>query len=142
MQRPTILVPVDFQAASLAALATARDLARRLDLSVTLLHVYTIPVVIYPGFDPIITPDLPDQIASAAKAALDKLAAAQGGLTTLLRSGDPATEILAAIEAEEPALVAMGTHGRKGLSHLFLGSIAEKVLRSSPVPVLTVRALT
>jgi nucleotide-binding universal stress UspA family protein len=136
----TILVPVDFQDASLDALAIARDLAGRLGLEVVLLHVYAIPVVVYPGFDPIIAPGLPEEIAAAAKGALEKLAAEQGGLRALLRAGDPVTEILKAIEETKPAFAALGTHGRKGLAHFFLGSVAEKVIRSSPVPVLTVPA--
>lgn len=136
----TILVPIDFQDASLDALALARDLAARLDLEVVLLHTYAIPVVVYPGFDPIITPGLPDEIASTAKSALEKLAADHGGLRTMLRAGDPATEILRAIDETKPALVALGTHGRTGLAHLLLGSVAEKVVRSSQTPVITVHA--
>jgi nucleotide-binding universal stress UspA family protein len=138
--RKTILVPIDFQEASLDALAFARDLASKLGLEVVLLHTYAVPVVVYPGFDPIITPGLPDEIASTAKSALEKLAADQGGLATVLRPGDPATEILRAIEELKPELVALGTHGRTGLAHLLLGSVAEKVVRSSPVPVITIHA--
>jgi nucleotide-binding universal stress UspA family protein len=138
----TVLVPVDFQDASLDALAAARELAGRLGLEVVLLHVYAVPVVVYPGFDPIVAPGLPEEIESTARTALDKLAAEQGGLRTMLRAGDPAAETLAAIQELKPALVAMGTHGRRGLVHLLLGSVAERVIRSSPVPVLTVRAKT
>ena len=136
----TILVPVDFQDASLDALATARELAVKLGLEVVLLHTYTIPVVVYPGFDPIVAPGLPEEIATAAKNALEKLASEQGGLRSLLRAGDPAVEILRAIDELHPALVAMGTHGRTGLAHLLLGSVTEKVVRSSSAPVLTVHA--
>ncbi|MFT3773520.1 MAG: universal stress protein [Minicystis sp.] len=135
-----ILVPVDFQDASLDALAFARDLAGRLGLEVVLIHTYTIPVVVYPGFDPIVAPGLPDEIASTAQSALDKLAAENGGLRSVLRAGDPATEILRAIDELKPAMVAMGTHGRKGLVHLLLGSVAEKIVRSSSVPVVTIHA--
>jgi nucleotide-binding universal stress UspA family protein len=53
-------------------------------------------------------------------------------------SGDPATEILKTIEAEDIDLVIMGTHGRKGLEHVILGSVAENVVKKSPVPVLVV----
>jgi nucleotide-binding universal stress UspA family protein len=53
-------------------------------------------------------------------------------------TGDPAQEIIKAIEAEEIDLVIMGTHGRKGLEHVFFGSVAENVLRKSPVPVLVI----
>jgi nucleotide-binding universal stress UspA family protein len=136
----TILVPVDFQDASLDALAFARDLAGRLGLEVVLLHAYAIPVVVYPGFDPIVAPGLPDEIAAAARSALDRLAAENGGLRTILRAGDPASEILKVVEELRPKLVAMGTHGRTGLSHLLLGSVAEKVVRSSPAPVITIHA--
>jgi nucleotide-binding universal stress UspA family protein len=136
----TILVPVDFQDASLDALAAARDLGARLGLEVVVLHAYTIPVVVYPGFDPIVAPGLPEEIAATAKTALEKLAVQHGGLRTMLRAGDPAAEILRAIEELRPAMVAMGTHGRTGLAHLLLGSVTEKVVRSSSAPVLTVHA--
>jgi nucleotide-binding universal stress UspA family protein len=136
----TILVPIDFEDASLEALATARELARQLGLEVVLLHTYSIPVIVYPGFDPLLAPGLPEELAATAKKALDKLAAEQGGLRVILRAGEPATEILRTIEEIKPAFVAMGTHGRKGLSHLLLGSVTEKIVRSSTVPVLTIRA--
>jgi nucleotide-binding universal stress UspA family protein len=136
----TILVPIDFQDASLDALAFARDLAPKLGLEIVLLHTYTIPVVVYPGFDPIVAPGLPEEIAQTAKTAIEKLAVEEGGLKWQLRAGDPATEIVHAIDELKPAMVAMGTHGRKGLAHLLLGSVTEKVVRSSPVPVLTVHA--
>ncbi|MFO0762045.1 MAG: universal stress protein [Byssovorax sp.] len=136
----TILVPIDFQEASLQALARARELGAQLGLSVVLLHTFSIPVVVYPGFDPILTPGLPDEIAAAARKALGQLAEQNGGLETILRSGDPASEIIKVADELRPMMVVMGTHGRKGLSHLFLGSVAETVIRSCKVPVLTVRA--
>lgn len=136
----TILVPIDFQDASLEALAFARDLAGRLGLEVVLLHAYAIPVVVYPGFDPIVAPGLPDEIAATAKSAVERLAESAGNLRYILRAGDPATEILKIIDELEPAMVALGTHGRTGLAHLLLGSVAEKVVRSSRVPVLTIHA--
>lgn len=57
-------------------------------------------------------------------------------------SGDPAKEILKFIESEEIDMVIMGTHGRKGLDHVFFGSVAENVLRKSPVPVLVINPHT
>lgn len=136
----TILVPVDFQEASLEALSRARDLGGKLGLEVVLLHVYTVPVVVYPGFGPIMAPSFPEEIATAAKGALEQLADQNGKLRTVLRCGDPATETLQVIDSMQPAMVVMGTHGRRGLAHLLLGSVAEAVIRKSPVPVLTVRA--
>ncbi|MEF8907324.1 MAG: universal stress protein [Haloarculaceae archaeon] len=56
-----------------------------------------------------------------------------------LREGSPAREIVAYAAEEDCDVVVMGTHGRTGVDRLILGSVAERVVRSSPVPVLTVR---
>jgi len=138
--KKTILVPVDFQEASLEAIAVARELSGRLGMELVLLHVFSIPVVVYPGFEPIMAPGLPEEIGTAAKRALDQLAASVGNPKTMLRSGDPAAETIKAIEEIKPAFVAMGTHGRKGFSHLIMGSVAEQVIRNCKVPVITVHA--
>lgn len=53
-------------------------------------------------------------------------------------TGDPALEIIKTVESEEIDLVIMGTHGRKGLEHIILGSVAEHIVKKSPVPVLTI----
>ena len=140
MDGSTILVPIDFQDASLDALAAAREMAGRLGLEVVLLHVYTVPLAVYPGYDPIMTPGLPAEIAATARKAIEKLAADEGGLRWILTSGDPVTMILETIDAQKPAIVAMGTHGRKGIGRFFLGSVAERIVRLSPVPVLTIHA--
>jgi len=52
--------------------------------------------------------------------------------------GDPASEILKTIKSEDIDLVIMGTHGRKWLNHAIFGSVAEKVMKKSPVPVLII----
>jgi nucleotide-binding universal stress UspA family protein len=57
-----------------------------------------------------------------------------------IREGIPKTEVLAAVEEADADLVVMGTHGRTGLDHYLIGSVTERVVRNSPVPVLTVRA--
>lgn len=136
----TILVPIDFEEASIEALAQARDLGARLGLEVVLLHVYTVPATTYPGIAPIANVDLTDEIRTATTHTLERFAGEHGQLRTLLRCGDPTTETLAAIEETHPEMVVMGTHARKGLAHFLLGSVAENVIRKSPVPVLTVRA--
>ena len=59
---------------------------------------------------------------------------------TLVRSGDPAEEILGCAKADGASLIAMSTHGRSGLRRTLFGSVAEAVIRSSPLPVLIVRA--
>jgi universal stress protein A len=53
--------------------------------------------------------------------------------------GDPLSEIVDYARTEHINLIVMGTHGRTGVSHLFLGSVAERVVRTAPCPVLTVR---
>lgn len=136
----TLLVPVDFEEASREALRTAQEIAPKLGLSVVLLHVYTVPVFVYPGFEAIAAPGLPEELASAARQALDQLAESSGKLRSILRAGEPAAEIKRVIDEIRPSMVIMGTHGRRGVAHLLLGSVAEKVIRASDVPVLTVHA--
>jgi nucleotide-binding universal stress UspA family protein len=140
MEGKTVLVGIDFQEASLEALSTAEELAAKLGLDLVALHVYTIPAVPYPGLEFIITPNLADEIAVAAKQSMDRLAASHEGMKPLIRVGDPAAEMLRAVEEIKPAMVVVGTHGRRGISRLFLGSVAEKIVRSCPAPVLTVHS--
>jgi nucleotide-binding universal stress UspA family protein len=137
-----LLVPVDFGEPSRQALDTAIDLARRFGAQLTLVHVYEVPAYVYSGIA-YATTDLFGPIEDAARAQLTKLL---GEVRTKvpsakaeLRKGAPAMEILAAIAEAHPDLVVMGTHGRKGMPHVLLGSVAEKVVRLSPVPVLTTR---
>jgi nucleotide-binding universal stress UspA family protein len=136
----TILVPTDFEDASTEALSQARELAKTLKLEVVLLHVYSVPATLYPGIAPITGPGLSEEIRVAATETLARFAVEHGNLRTILRCGDPTTETLAVIEELQPEMVVMGTHGRTGLAHLLLGSVAENVVRKSPVPVLTLRA--
>ena len=77
-----------------------------------------------------------------AEKAMDRVCEEQlqscSNLQRRIASGDPAMEILKTIEAENIDLVIMGTHGRKGLEHIVIGSVAENVVRKSSVPVMTV----
>ena len=134
-----ILVPVDFEEPSRKALELAKELAPRLGAEVVVLHVYQLPVYTYPGLEPGILPGFHAEVTAAAKRAVGELADKAGGLRSMLREGDAAGEILSASEELHPRMVIMGTHGRRGLTHLLLGSVAEKVVRRSTVPVLTVR---
>jgi nucleotide-binding universal stress UspA family protein len=135
-----ILVPVDFEPPSMQALETGLELGRKLGAEVVLLHVYGLPLYVYPGMDPIIAPAMNHEIASAANRALDQLAESNGGLRRIVRAGEAADQILAVIDDLHPRLVVMGTHGRSGIARWFMGSVAEQVARRSPIPVLTVRA--
>lgn len=136
---PRFLVPIDFGEGSERALSVARQLAAELGATVALVHVYQLPVYTYPGLDQAMLPGFHLEVTRAARRALEQRASDAGVQASELREGDPATEILASINRMRPFMVVMGTHGRRGLSHLFLGSVAERVARHSPVPVMTVR---
>ncbi|HEX9844699.1 MAG TPA: universal stress protein, partial [bacterium] len=74
---------------------------------------------------------------------LDKIAASNGSKVkykTDVKHGHSVDEILRVIDEYKPDLVVMATHGRTGVRHMLLGSVAERIVRLSPVPVLTVRA--
>jgi nucleotide-binding universal stress UspA family protein len=136
-----VLAPVDFEPCSQAALDTAVDLARAFEARLTVLHAWDIPAAAYSGrFAP--TPEIWTSLGKAARQTLDaamtRVRERAPGAEALLLQGSPASEILAAIEGTKADLVVLGTHGRHGLSRFVLGSVAEKVVRASPVPVLTV----
>lgn len=139
-----ILVPVDFSAYSAEAIAVAADLARRYDASLTLIHVYDPLAYALPdGFTPFPPPQnerlfeaLEDQLASAKAHAID---AGAPRVATKILQGTVAGQITEQTTQAEFDLVVMGTHGRTGLQHLVLGSIAETVVRTAACPVLTVK---
>jgi nucleotide-binding universal stress UspA family protein len=143
MRIKRILVPVDFSEPSLEALDYAVELARALRASVEILCVVE-PLAYAPLAGPAI--DLgavraeQERIAGARLSALRReLARRRLRCRTDLRVGVP-YRIIVDRAAKLPAdLVVMGTHGRSGISHLLLGSVAERVTRSAPCAVLTVR---
>jgi nucleotide-binding universal stress UspA family protein len=135
-----ILVPTDFEQASRDALDLAKRLAGSLGATIVLAHVAPILPYMYPGLDPTLVQPFGEEVAAAAKRALEQLGIQAGGIKTVLRQGDAATEILDLANELGASMIAMGTHGRRGLAHLLLGSVAEKVVRQASIPVLTVRS--
>jgi nucleotide-binding universal stress UspA family protein len=135
----TILVSIDFQEASLAALAFARLLGERLGLKLVLLHVFHQPPPAYAALDPSMLQGLPAKFIEAAKKGLQDLVSDRDA-AYVFRDGEPSSEILDAVRDLQPAYVVMGTHGRRRLSRFLLGSVAERVIRESPVPVITLHA--
>lgn len=137
-----ILVPTDFHQASAAALETATSLAMACDAKVTLLHVWEIPI--YPYMDFMLNSDVITGVEDAAvkhlTEAVEKLRQVLPNAESKLKTGLPWHGIMDAIKELKPDLVVMGTHGRRGVEHAILGSVAEKLVRLSPVPVLTVHA--
>jgi nucleotide-binding universal stress UspA family protein len=136
----TFLVAIDFEAASRKAVEVARELAGPLRAELCLVHTYMLPVYTYPGLEPAVPPMFSGEITAAATRALEAFAAEVSVPRALLREGDPAETILATAQEISATMIVVGTHGRRGLSHLLLGSVAEKVVRGSEVPVLTVHA--
>lgn len=138
-----ILCPVDFFPASDAAVTYAAGLAGNYDARLHLLHVVTPIVAGTHEF----TFDMTDLIKSMEKAAaveMNKIAnlvkAAGVPFDTEIRTGDVYNEIKNAIAAQKPELVVMGTHGRRGVERWFMGSTTEKLMRHSPVPLVTISA--
>jgi nucleotide-binding universal stress UspA family protein len=133
-----ILVPTDFGDASERARALALELARRFDARVTLVHVWSVPSAVYGEGLSWPTEELEAAAKRALGAALEASVKVYPPTKAVLRVGVAWDRILDCVKADGVDLIVMGTHGRRGLSRLFLGSVAEKVVRLSPVPVLTI----
>lgn len=139
-----ILVPVDFNAPSDGALDYARALAARFEASLHLLHVVEDPYrAVYAA--EVYVPELEglrdDLIADATGRLKDRLRPSDLEHLTTVDAviGTPAWSIVEYAAAHDINLIVMGTHGRGGMSHLLMGSVAEKVIRMATCPVLTVR---
>jgi universal stress protein A len=139
-----ILVPTDFSEGAERAVRLASDLSYRFAAPLTLVYVFEpadFPLpsgyVVFSSqqFERMVAA-FEQRLAQGHRTALD---AGANRVTTRLLRGSPPAEIAQFAEDGEFDLIVMGTHGRSGLKHLLLGSVAERVLRSAPCPVLTVR---
>lgn len=139
-----ILFPIDFTENSAKILPYVLSVSEKYDAMIYLLHV--VEDLSKWGSSSYIPHFPPDQYQEEAlkgaekslhRVCEEKLQGCPNFQKRVL-SGDPAQEILKTIESEEIDLVIMGTHGRKGLEHVFFGSVAENVVKKSPVPVLTI----
>jgi nucleotide-binding universal stress UspA family protein len=134
-----VLCPVDFDDNSLAALELAARIARHNDATVYALHV--VPMIIPPTGMPVYV-DVYKGQEEAARSKLNEiarkhLAGVKYEMQTVI--GEPAASILKAQRTVDADVIVMSTHGRRGFSRFFLGSVAEMVLREASCPVLTVR---
>ena len=136
-----ILLATDLSGCSDAATDTAVELAKKFDGKLTVLHVYEIPAYAYAGGG-YVAADLLSPLQKVASTALaellKKVQARVPTATSMLGAGNPAAGILETAREAHPDLIVMGTHGRRGASHLFLGSVAERVVQRSKCPVLTI----
>ncbi|MFO0969921.1 MAG: universal stress protein [Gemmataceae bacterium] len=134
----SILVPTDFSPTSDLAFRLACSVARDTGARITVLHVLTPPMVVFgEGIIPPVPPDYPREWQ-------DKLEAIQPPrhvpIEHRLIEGDPANTILDVAKEIDCDLIVLGTHGRTGLNRVFMGSVAEKVIRKANCPVLTIKA--
>jgi len=142
-QFKTILVATDFSQASEHALAYAQALATSFGSTLHLLHVVPDPVLAsawseayaydLTALGESLRSEAEQQLTERAKSIRDV------AVTTEALVGSPAGTIAGTAAERGVDLIVMGTHGRSGFSHLFMGSVAERVVRSAPCPVLTVR---
>jgi nucleotide-binding universal stress UspA family protein len=142
-----ILVPTDFGAASDAALECAKELARRFNSRLHVLHVVEDPVAtgvwtpdVYIGASAELRDRLLHDANERLAAVLTEAERTEFRALTEVRTGGAADTIGEFAREKTIDLIVMGTHGRRGLSHMFLGSVAERMVRTAPCPVLTVRA--
>ena len=144
-----ILVPTDFSPPSDAALEYARILAAKFGSSLQLLHVIDEPnassAFVADGYAPN-TENIREGMLMQARErlarALPLTHRARFHVTSEALVGMPAATIVDYAAATGANLIVMGTHGRTGLAHLLMGSVAEHVVRTAPCPVLTVRQVT
>lgn len=146
MHVKTILAPTDFSADSEKACDAAIELAKLYGASVVVLHAYHVSVpMTTSAFGGAYT--MPegffDDIRSEAKARVEQAAkdlATDGVDVRGVAVGDPASLAIISFAESLPAdLIVMGTRGISGLKHVLLGSVAERVVRSAPCPVMTVK---
>jgi nucleotide-binding universal stress UspA family protein len=147
MKLKRILVPTDFSDFSRQALEQAIDLGKRFKARIIVFHALE-PIYFAASAD-LYGPsaNLGMLVEEQRRSAQEQLARLGRSLAkrkvpvrTVLASGTPHAVILDAVRKLGADLIVMSTHGRSGLSHLFLGSVAEKVVRGASCPVLTVRA--
>jgi nucleotide-binding universal stress UspA family protein len=132
-----VLVAVDFDDTSMVALTYARSLARNFGARLHVLHVlenlFLRPMANDPhAIEAGVTRRLLDTLTPDDRQVLN-------AVPVIRKSDSPADDIVKYAEQEGIDLIVMGTHGRPGVAHLLMGSVAEKVVRAAPCPVLTVR---
>jgi nucleotide-binding universal stress UspA family protein len=142
----TVLVTTDLSRLGDAALPHAAALARAHGARLVLLSVVETPAPPSPLYAHYYPPPPPAEVSRGRARLLQELEKRAKGLAKagvkvqcVVSDGDPAAEIIRAAKALRAKAVAISTHGRTGLKHFLLGSVAERVLKGTKVPVLLVR---
>jgi universal stress protein A len=141
----SILVPTDFSEHSQTAVRYACALAERLGAGLHLLHVLSdiMPVGPDPMLAPVMPPEYFRETEAASMEALGRLLDPSWGkpasVESSVRWGSAVDVIVDHATTHPTDLIVISTHGRTGLSHVLLGSVAERIVREAPCPVLTIR---
>ena len=141
----TILVPTDFSPASLHALHYAIGFCKKFGSSLILLHVLEdLPVPTLTAYEGLDIAAYQERLNEDSRLHFERTVRETPdlgdiNLTQKSRRGVPYMEIIDEATTSECDLIILATHGRSGLSHFLLGSVAEKIVRNSPCPVLTVK---
>ena len=138
----TIVVATDFSEHADAALAYAAELGAQLDATLHLVHAIKLPTMVVPEVGAYTSTAI-ESSTEAAQQEIEALVARYRDRVSLapprLEVGDPRDVIDGIAEVIGADLIVMGTHGRRGLRRVLLGSVAEAIVRSAPCPVLTIR---
>jgi nucleotide-binding universal stress UspA family protein len=139
-----ILLPTDFSTYSATATQYACELATKYDAELHLLHALEVHLTTTPGFGlGLALPQYTHESRAAAEKSLASVLDLQWSVGRkvihAVAEGSPKVEIIRYARTQEIDLIVMATHGRSGLAHILIGSVAESVVRTAPCPVLTVR---
>lgn len=139
-----ILCAVDFSEPSARALQYAVALAERLGAEVEVVHAFQLPTYAVADGAVEFPPYLQEDLAKRLQERLEQFVKDTAGTASKARyhlaEGVPYLEVVKAAKDHQADLIVIGTHGRTGLSHMLLGSVAERVVRTAEVPVLTIRS--
>lgn len=142
MRFQKLLCPIDYSEMSYRALEVAKQLARDNDAELVIAHVWHPPPYVYGAEPPLSSRVIQEMIDDATRRlqSVEREASKTSGkLSSRFLTGVPWDQIVGCAQAEGVDLIVLGTHGRTGLKHVLLGSVAEKVVRHASCGVLVVR---
>ncbi len=145
IQMKRILVPIDFSEFGKHSIRYGCEFAKKFSAELHLLNVVEdiYPIVPEPGTASPITGEYLVGLKESSERAIENLPEAEWQsdlkIVRSVVSGTPFLEIIRYARTEEIDMIVIGTHGRSGLIHALMGSVAEKVVRKAPCPVLTIR---
>jgi nucleotide-binding universal stress UspA family protein len=136
-----VLITLDFDFTSQKVAETGFNIAKAMNAEIVLLHVISKPLFYYTQYSTMYQQlELRDNLKIAAQSFLDKTKLDLGlvGIQTLVKEGDTAEQILDSAKSIKADIIVMGTHSRKWLENILVGSVAEKVLHHSTIPLFIV----